>query len=103
MGKLICIILYVLVLASSLQLLLTASSSPLPAADNNNNGESSPANDSAANNCRCNGTKLTVKGNFLSKWLNPSNSESRITIVSMAANYLKMFTDNKGVRQFTIC
>ena len=99
MGKLIYIILYVIVLVNSLQLLMTASSFPLPAGDNNNG---SSADDSAATNvCRCNGTKLAIKGNFLSKWLNPSNGESRISMISMAANYLKMLTDNKEVRQYT--
>ena len=91
-------ILYVLVLASSLQLLMTANSFPLPAEDNNSDG--APAdNSTAATDCRCNGTNLMVNGDFLSKWLNPSNSISKI---SMAADYLKMLTDNTEVRGYTI-
>ena len=96
MGKLIYIILYGIVLVNSLQLLMTASSFPLPAGDNKNG--SSADDSAAANDCRCNVTKLAIKGNFLSKWLNPSNGESRISAISMAANYLKMLTDNKEVR-----
>ena len=88
-------ILYVLVLASSLQLLMTASSFPLPAADNNNSDGVPADNSTAATDCHCNGTNLMVSGVFLSKWLNPSSSISKI---SMAADYLKILTDNTEVR-----
>ena len=91
-------ILYVLVLASSLQLLMTASSFPLPAADNNNSDGAPADNSTTANDCRCNGTNLMVNGDFLSKWLNPSNSISKI---SMEADKLKMLTDNTEVRGYT--
>ena len=100
MGKMIYFILFMLVLASSLQLLMTASSFPLPEAKDNSDGV--PADDSAATDCRCNGTNLMVNGNFLSKWLSPSNDESRISIISMAADYLKILTDNTEVRGCTI-
>ena len=82
-------ILYVLVLASSLQLLMTASSLPISVAESN--GDSPPANNSDATDCHCNGKNLTVNGNFLSNW--------SISIISMSADNLRMLTDYKEVRK----
>ena len=79
-------ILFLLVLASSLQLLMTASSLPVSAAGSN--GDSPPANHSDATDCHCNGKNLTVNGNFLSNW--------NISIIS---NDLIMLTDYKEVRR----
>jgi len=93
MKNFISFILYLLVLASSLQLLMTASSSPIPAGENN--GDDPSADDSATTNCHCNSINLMVNGNFLSKWLNPSNAH--ISIISMTADNLKSSTDNKEV------
>ena len=91
----ISFILYLLVVASSLQLLMTASSFPIPAAEKN--GDNPSADDSAATDCHCNSTNLMVNGNFLSNWLNPSNDTHSISVISMTADNLKILTDNKEV------
>jgi len=70
----------VFILISSLQLFLTTSSLPLPPA------QSESDNPLAATNCHCNSTNLKVKGNFLSKWLDPLNAESRISTITMKAD-----------------
>ena len=83
-------------LASSLQLLMTTNSLPLPAKEINS---TAPLDDnSAASDCHCNSTNLKVNGNFLFKLLNPSNGESIMSTITMAAGYLKIITDNKEVR-----
>ena len=82
-------------LAGSAQLLMTTNSLPLPAKEISS---TAPLDDnSAATDCRCNSTKLKINGNFLFKWLNPSNGESIISTITMAADYLKILTDNKEV------
>ena len=73
---------------------MTASSFPIPVAENI--GDNPSDDDSAATDCHCNSTNLMVNGNFLSKWLNPSNAHN-ISIISMTADNLKNLTDNKEV------
>lgn len=92
---------YMIILASSLQLLMKTSSFPLPPTDN---AEPGSGNDGAANSssgigcgnnstadCQCNVTKI------LSKWLSPSKDEAGISKLTMATDNLTRLTDNKEV------
>ena len=82
-------------LAGSEQLLMTTNSLPLPTKDIDS---TAPLDDnSATTDCHCNSTTLKVNGNFLFKWLNPSNDDSIMSTITMAAGYLKILTDNKEV------
>ena len=84
MEKIFHYFVYVFILTSSLQLFLTTSSLPLPPAQSES--DDPLADDFAATNCHCNSTNLKVKGNFLSKWLDPLNAESRISTITMKAD-----------------